>query len=467
MSIGEALIRARREAGLSVADVSRRTRIRETIINGIERDDFSLCGGDFYARGHIRAIARVIGIDSEPLIEEYDAAHLGPDTIPGARWPPGTIPGGHRPIETISGYEAGEPVTPIAPHDPVTPEVPVTPEEPATPEDPATRYEPATPEDPATRYEPATPREPPAPPGAVSPHQPVTPPEPVLPHGPVTPDEFGQPTMPGPPVTQGAPFTSGRRRATGGRRRIARPTLGAAASPDQAIGPDEPAGPRTPVTHRRRRVNWSAVLGLALLAVVGAGGYLLASGGHSQHETSTASSHRASSHPSPHPTPTSTTPSPAPTQTAAPAHVLNPVNIAAFGPGGAGEGDNPQLASFALDDNAATPWHSDWYTTPQFGNLQPGTGLLLDMGRTVTLTDAQIAVGDVTGGDIQLRVGGTPALADLLPVAHGTGAAGTVRFRPGAPSHGRYVLIWFTRLPQDQAGTFQASVYGVKLQGST
>ena len=78
MSIGEALAQARSQAGLTLTQVSQRTRIRETIIAGIEADDYSSCGGDFYARGHIRAIARVAGIDSEPLIEEYDAARRPP-----------------------------------------------------------------------------------------------------------------------------------------------------------------------------------------------------------------------------------------------------------------------------------------------------------------------------------------------------------------------------------------------------
>jgi cytoskeletal protein RodZ len=58
-----------------VTQVSERTCIRETIICGIERDDYSACGGDFYTRGHIRAIAKAVGTDPVPLIGEYDAAH--------------------------------------------------------------------------------------------------------------------------------------------------------------------------------------------------------------------------------------------------------------------------------------------------------------------------------------------------------------------------------------------------------
>lgn len=77
MTIGETLAEARRAAGLTVTDVSEATRIRETVIRAIEREDFSVCGGNFYARGHIRSIARTVGIDSEPLIREYDDAHGG------------------------------------------------------------------------------------------------------------------------------------------------------------------------------------------------------------------------------------------------------------------------------------------------------------------------------------------------------------------------------------------------------
>lgn len=84
MDIGETLANAREQSNLSVAQVSRQTRIRETVINAIEHDDFSLSGGDFYARGHIRAIARVVGADDGPLIEAYDEAHGGsplPDSV--------------------------------------------------------------------------------------------------------------------------------------------------------------------------------------------------------------------------------------------------------------------------------------------------------------------------------------------------------------------------------------------------
>lgn len=77
MSIGETLSTARQRAGLSVGQVSETTRIRGAVIRAIERDDFSLSGGDFYARGHVRAIARAVGAEAAPLVQEYDDAHGG------------------------------------------------------------------------------------------------------------------------------------------------------------------------------------------------------------------------------------------------------------------------------------------------------------------------------------------------------------------------------------------------------
>ena len=84
MSVGDALAQARSQAGLTIAQVSQQTRIRETIIRGIERGDFSACGGDFYARGHIRSIARVVGLDPEELVREYDAVHGAPNAMTAA-----------------------------------------------------------------------------------------------------------------------------------------------------------------------------------------------------------------------------------------------------------------------------------------------------------------------------------------------------------------------------------------------
>ncbi|MEV5825279.1 RodZ domain-containing protein [Spirillospora sp. NPDC052242] len=94
MSIGETLADERQRAGLSVTQVSLQTRIRETVIRGMEADDFAPCGGNFYARGHIRSVSRVIGIDPEPLVAEFDAIHGGAP----------------QPVSAISAFEPEQPV---------------------------------------------------------------------------------------------------------------------------------------------------------------------------------------------------------------------------------------------------------------------------------------------------------------------------------------------------------------------
>jgi cytoskeleton protein RodZ len=75
VSVGETLSHARRGLGLSLDDVAADTRIRASLIAAIERDDFDPCGGAVYARGHLRSIARVLGIDPVPLVAEFDATH--------------------------------------------------------------------------------------------------------------------------------------------------------------------------------------------------------------------------------------------------------------------------------------------------------------------------------------------------------------------------------------------------------
>jgi cytoskeletal protein RodZ len=84
VSIGESLAEGRRQAGLTITEVSQRTRIRESIIRAMEQGDFSACGGDFYARGHIRSIATAVGLDPVPLIHEYDETHEPPGSISAA-----------------------------------------------------------------------------------------------------------------------------------------------------------------------------------------------------------------------------------------------------------------------------------------------------------------------------------------------------------------------------------------------
>jgi cytoskeleton protein RodZ len=69
---GAALAASRERAGLSVEDVAAATRIRATLVRAIEHDEYERCGGEVYARGHIRSIAHVVGADAEGLVADFD-----------------------------------------------------------------------------------------------------------------------------------------------------------------------------------------------------------------------------------------------------------------------------------------------------------------------------------------------------------------------------------------------------------
>ncbi len=75
--IGPVVAAARHRARLSIDTLSERTRIRPHVLESIEVDDFAACGGDFYARGHLRTLARIFGLDAEELVRTFDERYAG------------------------------------------------------------------------------------------------------------------------------------------------------------------------------------------------------------------------------------------------------------------------------------------------------------------------------------------------------------------------------------------------------
>ena len=75
MSLGEFLQGARESAGLSIDELSESTSLRAGLLREIENNNFIHCGGDTYARGHLRNIAAVISVDAQTLIDLYNNEH--------------------------------------------------------------------------------------------------------------------------------------------------------------------------------------------------------------------------------------------------------------------------------------------------------------------------------------------------------------------------------------------------------
>ena len=78
MSVGGTIRAAREASGLTLDEVAHATKLRATIPGAMEQDDFSHCGGSGYARGQLRTIAPVVGLDADALVELF-VAQLGVD----------------------------------------------------------------------------------------------------------------------------------------------------------------------------------------------------------------------------------------------------------------------------------------------------------------------------------------------------------------------------------------------------
>jgi hypothetical protein len=220
----------------------------------------------------------------------------------------------------------------------------------------------------------------------------------------------------------------------------------------------------------RRRAGLAAALGVAALAVLGYAafefsGQVTAPRAASQPVSSQqAVAKPLATHPPATPTPIATTAVTAtPKPTVAP-QTLAAVSAVAFGPHGTADGDNPQIAARVLTD-PAMGWVSQWYATPSFGDLKQGTGLLLDLGRTVTVTTVTLTLGSPPGTSLELRLGAAPDLSALPVVATGTAIRDQLSLPLASAARARYVLLWFTRLPPDDAGTYQLFVHQVAIQG--
>ena len=101
--IGPQLASARERLRLSVDQLADRTRIRAHVIEAIEIDDFAPCGGDFYARGHLRTLARVLGVDVAPLLATYDDTYADAPIDPRRVFEAELASGRHGPIRGIRG----------------------------------------------------------------------------------------------------------------------------------------------------------------------------------------------------------------------------------------------------------------------------------------------------------------------------------------------------------------------------
>jgi cytoskeleton protein RodZ len=75
MTLGSTIRDAREAARLSIETLSESTSIRIGLLTEMENNNFSHCGGDTYARGHLRNIALKVGINPQIFVDLYNEEH--------------------------------------------------------------------------------------------------------------------------------------------------------------------------------------------------------------------------------------------------------------------------------------------------------------------------------------------------------------------------------------------------------
>jgi hypothetical protein len=97
--------------------------------------------------------------------------------------------------------------------------------------------------------------------------------------------------------------------------------------------------------------------------------------------------------------------------------------------------------------------------------LKHGTGLLLSLGRTVTVTSIRFDLSQYSGASLQLKAGDDTSPQDLRVVATADNAGGMLRLTLRQPVTAKYLLVWFTLLAPDGAGHYRESVSNVVVSG--
>lgn len=153
--------------------------------------------------------------------------------------------------------------------------------------------------------------------------------------------------------------------------------------------------------------------------------------------------------------------------------VLTPASITTFDPYGSGD-ENTQLAKQALAGDSSSPWHTNFYLGySNFGRLKPGTGLILDMGKDVSLSSVSVQFGTSCCTSFKVMIGNdntqaTSTMSTFTTVATSTKGDGVTTVPISSTATGRYVLIWLTNLPPlaSSSSKFEAFVSQITLHGT-
>ena len=164
--------------------------------------------------------------------------------------------------------------------------------------------------------------------------------------------------------------------------------------------------------------------------------------------------------PSEEPAPEPSAPAAGPEPSEPELRLITPAGAQALDPQGDGA-ENDQEAPRAIDRDPATYWSTERYDTQDFGGLKEGVGLVLDLGAPEDVTAVEVlATGP--GGSYEVRTASSPSIEGSAVV--GTGGTGPepVSVVPEAPVQTRFLVVWFTTLPDN--GEWRGQLNEVQVQ---
>jgi transcriptional regulator with XRE-family HTH domain len=78
-AFGPNLRRSRLQRGISIHEIVSATNVSAALWEGLERNDLSRWPSGIYARAYVRSYAKVIGVDAEPIVDEFCRCFLQGD----------------------------------------------------------------------------------------------------------------------------------------------------------------------------------------------------------------------------------------------------------------------------------------------------------------------------------------------------------------------------------------------------
>jgi cytoskeletal protein RodZ len=79
MSLGAFIAKSRTDARLSIEDLSTMTNIPASLLRDMENNNFKKCGGETYARGHLRNMAAKLEIDERAFLDLFEIEVAAPE----------------------------------------------------------------------------------------------------------------------------------------------------------------------------------------------------------------------------------------------------------------------------------------------------------------------------------------------------------------------------------------------------